>query len=61
MKNIPNTKDLFVSIADVENEIISAIECTVTADGMNEQSEMWFKVYEALQNLKFKSFPLFEG
>ena len=45
-----------VDIKVVENEIISAIELTETPDRMGEQSEIWEKIYEALERIKKQAF-----
>ena len=41
-----------LSIRDVDNHIISAIEDTDTDDKMGPQSSLWNKVYEALEDLR---------
>lgn len=47
---------LLVDIAVVENEIISAIEETDTEDHMGDQSPIWEKIYEALENIRKQAF-----
>ena len=41
-----------LSIRDVDNHIIAAIEETRTPDKMGPQSSLWNKVYEALEDLR---------
>lgn len=44
-----------LTLAEVEHEIISAIEATTTPDKMGPQSPIWEKVYAALEALGRKA------